>query len=198
METRPIKGTRPRGQTPVQDQALAEALQASEKDRAENVMIVDLLRNDLGRVCRTGSVRVTELFSLESHASVHHLVSAVVGELPPEASAVTLLEAAFPGGSITGAPKRRAMEVIAELEPEPRGLYCGSVGYIGYDGGMDTSIAIRTAVCSRGIISYRAGGGIVADSREADELQETEHKARPFLHLMQQADYVLDTPEGAT
>ncbi|MCC5856730.1 MAG: aminodeoxychorismate synthase component I [Ectothiorhodospiraceae bacterium] len=184
VETRPIKGTRPRGRTADEDRLLARQLRHSDKDLAENVMIVDLLRNDMGRVCRTGSVRVRKLFELESHPSVHHLVSTVEGELPPGCGPVRLLEAAFPGGSITGAPKRRAMEIIAELEPSPRGLYCGSIGYLGYDGSMDASIAIRTAVCADGRISYRAGGGIVADSREADERLETEHKARPFFQLL--------------
>ena len=146
VETRPIKGTRPRGLGPMHDALLGQVLAESDKDRAENVMIVDLLRNDLSRVCRPGSVRVPELFSLEHHPTVHHLVSTVVGELEPDADAVALVRATFPGGSITGAPKVRAMEIIAELEPTRRGVYCGSLGYLGANGEMDTSIAIRTCV----------------------------------------------------
>src|SRR5213079_295452 len=144
VETRPIKGTRPRGLSPEHDAALARALVESDKDRAENVMIVDLLRNDLSRVCRAGTVRVPELFAIEHYATVHHLVSTVVGELAPERDAVDLLRAAFPGGSITGAPKVRAMQIIAELEPTQRAVYCGSIGYVSVTGALDTSIVIRT------------------------------------------------------
>src|SRR5262249_50629901 len=140
--TLPIKGTRPRGETPADDQARAAELLASGKDRAENVMIVDLLRNDLGRVCRYGSVRVAAVCRLESYRTVHHLVSEVRGQLREELGPVDLLRAAFPGGSVTGAPKVRAMEIIAELEPTARGPYCGSLGYLGFDGSMDTNILI--------------------------------------------------------
>lgn len=188
VETRPIKGTRPRGADPDGDRRLAAELQASNKDRAENVMIVDLLRNDLGRVCRTGSVRVPRLFGVETFASVHHMVSVVEGLLRPGEDAVSLLRACFPGGSITGAPKKRAMEIIAELEPTRRGPYCGAIGYIGYDGAMDTSITIRTAVCQGGVMTYRAGGGLVMDSEEQAEYQETRDKAHAFLRLASEGE----------
>ncbi|WP_141320862.1 aminodeoxychorismate synthase component I [Halomonas halmophila] len=181
VETRPIKGTRPRGQTVEQDRAFAEALTHSLKDRAENVMIVDLLRNDLGRVCRPGSVRVPQLCSLESYANVHHLVSVVTGELDDRHSPLELLSAAFPGGSITGAPKVRAMQIIDELEPSARSAYCGSLGYVDVRGRMDTSIAIRTAVADAGHLHIWGGGGLVADSRGEAEYTETLDKIR---HLM--------------
>jgi para-aminobenzoate synthetase component 1 len=147
-------------------------------------MIVDLMRNDLSRVCAPGSVRVAELFALEQYATVHHLVSTVVGQLAPGADALDLLRAAFPGGSITGAPKLRAMEIIAELEPSRRGVYCGSIGYWSVDGELDTSIAIRTAVARNGRIYFNAGGGVVADSDAADEYQETLHKARGLIDAL--------------
>jgi para-aminobenzoate synthetase component 1 len=184
IETRPIKGTRPRGLGPMHDAALGRALAESEKDRAENVMIVDLLRNDLSRVCRPGTVRVPELFALEHHPTVHHLVSTVVGELEPGADAADLIRAAFPGGSITGAPKVRAMEVIAELEPTQRGVYCGSVGYISVTGAMDTSIVIRTYLALRGQLYFQAGGGIVADSDPELEYRETLDKARGLIETL--------------
>lgn len=181
VETRPIKGTRPRGLGPMHDAALGRALSESGKDRAENVMIVDLLRNDLSRVCRPGTVRVPELFALEQHPTVHHLVSTVVGELDPACDAVDLLRAAFPGGSITGAPKVRAMEIIAELEPSQRGVYCGSIGYLSTTGAMDTSIVIRTYLALRGRVYFQAGGGIVADSDPELEYRETLDKARALI-----------------
>jgi len=183
VDTRPIKGTRRRGGSPQLDRRLAEALQQSAKDRAENVMIVDLLRNDIGQVCETGSVRVPLLCRLETYPAVHHLVSYVTGRLARGRTATDLLRACLPGGSITGAPKRRAMEIIDELEPGPRGVYCGAIGYIGWDGNMDTNIAIRTAVCDNGEIRYWAGGGVVVDSQEEAELRETVDKALPFLAL---------------
>lgn len=183
IETRPIKGTRPRSADPDEDRQLAAELAGSAKDRAENVMIVDLLRNDLGRVCRAGSVQVPQLFGIESFASVHQMVSVVTGRLQPGVGALDALRACFPGGSITGAPKRRAMEIIQELEPERRGLYCGAIGYIGFDGTMDTNITIRTAVCDAHTMTYRAGGGIVVDSDEDAEYQETRDKALAFLRL---------------
>jgi para-aminobenzoate synthetase component 1 len=184
VETRPIKGTRPRGLGPMHDAALGRALAESQKDRAENVMIVDLLRNDLSRVCRPGTVRVPELFALEHHPTVHHLVSTVVGELDPDADAVDLIRAAFPGGSITGAPKVRAMEIIAELEPTQRGVYCGSIGYISATGAMDTSIVIRTYLVVRGEVYFQAGGGIVADSDPELEYRETLDKARGLIETL--------------
>ncbi len=184
VETRPIKGTRPRGLGPMHDAALGRALAESEKDRAENVMIVDLLRNDLSRVCRPGTVRVPELFALEHHPTVHHLVSTVVGELDPAADSVDLLRATFPGGSITGAPKVRAMEIIAELEPSRRGVYCGSIGYLSGTGAMDTSIVIRTFLALRGQVYFQAGGGIVADSDPELEYRETLDKARALIEAL--------------
>ncbi|HWA15983.1 MAG TPA: aminodeoxychorismate synthase component I [Gemmatimonadales bacterium] len=181
VETRPIKGTRPRGLSPLHDAALSQELLESEKDRAENLMIVDLLRNDLSRVCRPGSVRVPELFALEQYRTVHHLVSTVTGTLEPGRDAVDLLRATFPGGSITGAPKIRAMEIIAELEPSRRGVYCGSIGYLSVTGAMDTSIAIRTVVATGGKAYFSVGGGIVLDSDPEQEYQETLHKARGII-----------------
>jgi para-aminobenzoate synthetase component 1 len=184
VETRPIKGTRPRGLGPEHDAALGQALAESAKDRAENLMIVDLMRNDLSRVCAPRTVRVSELFSLEHYATVHHLVSTVVGELGSDVDAIDLLRAAFPGGSITGAPKLRAMEIIAELEPSKRGVYCGSIGYWSVTGELDTSIAIRTAVCQDGRVYFSAGGGIVADSDPEQEYLETIDKARALIDTL--------------
>ncbi|MEQ1890786.1 MAG: aminodeoxychorismate synthase component I, partial [Alphaproteobacteria bacterium] len=181
VEARPIKGTRPRGATPELDRALAQELSASEKDRAENVMIVDLLRNDLSRVCMDGSIKAPSLCELESFASVHHLVSLVTGVLRAGIGPVDVLRAAFPGGSITGAPKIRAMEVISELEPHIRGPYCGSLGYIGFDGSMDMNIAIRTIAMNARQAVFHAGGGIVADSVAAGEYAESLDKARALF-----------------
>ena len=181
VETRPIKGTRPRGLSPEHDAALARALVESEKDRAENVIIVDLLRNDLSRVCRAGTVRVPELFALEHYATVHHLVSTVVGELAPEHPPADLLRAAFPGGSITGAPKVRAMQIIAELEPTQRAVYCGSIGYLSLTGALDTSIVIRTCLVLGRQVYAQVGGGIVADSDPESEYRETLDKARGLV-----------------
>jgi para-aminobenzoate synthetase component 1 len=181
VETRPIKGTRPRGLSPLHDAALSQALRESEKDRAENLMIVDLLRNDLSRVCRPGTVRVPELFALEGYRTVHHLVSTVEGQLGAGRDATDLLAATFPGGSITGAPKVRAMEIIAELEPSRRGPYCGSVGYVSVTGAMDTSIVIRTFVALGGRAYFSVGGGIVADSDPEEEYRETLDKARALI-----------------
>ncbi|AKH19265.1 aminodeoxychorismate synthase component I [Sedimenticola thiotaurini] len=190
VETKPIKGTRPRGDTPEGDSAMARELAASTKDRAENLMIVDLLRNDIGRVCQPGSVRVPKLFAVESYATVHHLVSTVTGELAEDQDASGLLRACFPGGSITGAPKIRAMEIITELEPDSRGLYCGSIGYISFDGQMDSNIAIRTLVYNQGEIRCWAGGGIVHDSDVDAEYQETFDKASALLQLLNQNQVV--------
>ncbi len=183
-EARPIKGTRPRGATPADDAALARALTASEKDRAENVMIVDLLRNDLGKVCRPGSVGVPELCVLESHPTVHHLVSTVTGVLAEGADAFDLVRAAFPGGSVTGAPKIRAMEIIAELERAPRGVYCGAIGYVSVTGAMDLNIPIRTVVLQDGVASFHAGAGIVWDSDPRAEYDETLAKARALIEAL--------------
>jgi para-aminobenzoate synthetase component 1 len=168
------------------DAALAELLRESEKDRAENLMIVDLLRNDLGKSCETGSVKVPKLFEVEGFATVHHLVSTVTGTLAKDKSALDLLRGCFPGGSITGAPKLRAMQIIEELEPHRRGVYCGAIGYIGFDGAMDSNIVIRTLVYSAGTIRFWAGGGIVADSRMEDEYQETFDKVAAMLRLLEQ------------
>lgn len=184
VETKPIKGTRPRGRDAAEDAQLAQELRTNPKDRAENLMIVDLLRNDLGKGCVPGSVRVPKLFEVESYANVHHLVSTVEGELAPGHDALDLLRDCFPGGSITGAPKQRAMEIIAQLEPHRRGVYCGAIGYVGFDGNMDTNIAIRTMVYSGGRIRCWAGGGIVADSRCEAEYQETLDKASAMLRLL--------------
>jgi len=185
VETKPIKGTRPRSPDPAQDAANADELHASLKDRAENLMIVDLLRNDIGKNCAVGSVQADRLFELESFANVHHLVSTVTGTLAAGRDAIDLLRGCFPGGSITGAPKLRAMQIIEELEPHRRGVYCGAIGYIGFDGSMDTSIAIRTAVYSGGQIRFWAGGGIVADSEMDKEYRETWDKASSMMKLME-------------
>lgn len=184
VETRPIKGTRPRSADPGEDQQLAAELLASEKDMAENVMIVDLERNDLGRVCEFGSVSVPDLYALESYPTVHHLVSVVTGRLRPECDAVDLLTACFPGGSITGAPKIRAMEIIDELEPVRRGVYTGAIGYLGFDGAVNLNIAIRTAVVKDGVCYFHVGGGIVADSDPDAEYQETLDKGRAFFEVL--------------
>ena len=183
VTTCPIKGTRPRHSDPAADRAAAEALASSPKDRAEHVMIVDLERNDLGRVCRTGSVEVAELLRLVSLPTVHHLESTVRGVLRPDVGLAALLEATFPGGSITGAPKRRAMQIINELEPARRGPYTGATGWLGAGGDMDLAVAIRTAAIRAGRLSLSVGGGIVADSNPDDELAETEVKARAFAAL---------------
>ena len=184
VETRPIKGTRPRTGDPAIDRAAEAELLASEKDRAENVMIVDLLRNDLARVCEARSVRVGQLCGVEAYQHVLHLVSSVHGRLRDGRSPIDLLRAAFPGGSITGAPKIRAMEIIAELEPTARGAYCGSLGYLGFDGSMDLSILIRTITAGRGWWQFPVGGGIVADSIPEQEYEETWHKAEGLLRAL--------------
>jgi para-aminobenzoate synthetase component 1 len=186
VETRPIKGTRPRGATPEEDRRQIEDLMHSAKDRSENVMIVDLLRNDLGRVCAYGSIQVSAVCELETYEHVHHLVSEVRGRLRPERGPVDLLRAAFPGGSVTGAPKVRAMEIIAELEPTARGPYCGSLGYLGFDGSMDANILIRTFTIGRGWMQFPVGGGIVADSDPAEEYAETLHKAQGLLRALRE------------
>lgn len=181
METRPIKGTEPRGATPQEDEAIAARLAASEKNRAENVMIVDLLRNDLAKSCADHSVHVPQLCTLESFSNVHHLVSTVRGQLAPGKSPLEALRVAFPGGSITGAPKIRAMEIIAATEDRRRGPSYGAVGFIGFDGRMDTNIIIRTAIVKGDAIRFHAGGGIVADSDPQAEYVETLNKARGLM-----------------
>ncbi|MFZ2405614.1 MAG: aminodeoxychorismate synthase component I, partial [Methylobacter sp.] len=186
VETKPIKGTRPRKPDYAEDQQQIKNLQASNKDRAENLMIVDLLRNDISKTCKSGSVKVPKLFDVESYATVHHLVSTVTGILAENQHALDLLKSCFPGGSITGAPKIRAMEIIEELEPNRRGVYCGAIGYIGFNGNMDTNIAIRTLVHSQNTIRFWAGGGIVNDSVVEEEYQESFDKAAAMLDLLRQ------------
>ena len=184
VEARPIKGTRRRTAWAEADLFAADDLLQSDKDRAENIMIVDLLRNDLSRVCDSESVGVTQLCALETYQFVQHLVSAVEGTLAPGKTALDLVSAAFPGGSITGAPKIRAMEIIAELEPTARGPYCGSLGYFGFDGSMDLSILIRTITACRGWWQFPVGGGIVAQSSPQREYEETWHKAEGLLRAL--------------
>jgi para-aminobenzoate synthetase component 1 len=185
VEARPIKGTRRRIARPEADLFAGDELRESEKDNAENVMIVDLLRNDLSRVCRPESVVVSDLCRLETYEFVQHLVSVVRGQLREGATALDLLRAAFPGGSVTGAPKVRAMEIIAELEPTARGPYCGALGYIGFDGSMDTNILIRTITAGRGWWQMPVGGGIVAQSDPQREYEETWHKAEGMLRALE-------------
>jgi para-aminobenzoate synthetase component 1 len=181
VETRPVKGTVARGVTPEDDARARDWLLDSPKNRAELAMIVDLCRNDLGRVCAPGSVKVAAYPVLESYASVHHLVATVTGALRPESGVMDLVRACFPGGSITGAPKIRAMEIIDELEPVTRGVYTGSIGYLGFDGRADLNIAIRTIIVKDGLAYVHAGGGVVADSDEAEEYEESLHKARALF-----------------
>lgn len=186
VETKPIKGTRRRSTDVYEDRALSEDLLESKKDRAENLMIVDLLRNDIGKSCRPGSVSVPKLFALESFAKVHHLVSTVIGQLADKYHALDLLRGCFPGGSITGAPKLRAMEIIEALEPHRRSIYCGSMVYIGFDGNMDSNITIRTLVHYKDKMYCWAGGGIVMDSRLDAEYQECFDKAAAIFALFAQ------------
>lgn len=185
VETKPIKGTRPRGKTPKQDAAYKQELLNSSKDRAENLMIVDLLRNDLGRVCQAGSIGVPDLFTLESYTNVHHLVSRVTGQLASGQQPLDLLKAAFPGGSITGAPKLRAMQIIEELEPCRRSAYCGSIGYIDQSGRMDFNIAIRTFIAAKNQLHVWGGGGLVADSDVNEEYAETLHKVARLIRVLE-------------
>jgi len=182
VETKPIKGTRPRDEDPEKDHQYAQLLKNSTKDRAENLMIVDLLRNDLSKACELGSVSVPKLFDIEGYSNVHHMVSTIQGKLAADKDAVDLLEGSFPGGSITGAPKLRAMEIIEELEPHRRTAYCGSIAYLDCNGNMDSSILIRTLVCHDGHIYCWGGGGIVADSDADKEYSETLVKVS---HLME-------------
>ncbi len=184
IETRPIKGTRRRGKTPEEDTRLARELTESAKDRAENIMIVDLERNDLGRVCRYGTVKVRELTALERFPTVFHLTSTVEGQLREGQTIRDVLRATFPGGSITGAPKVRAMEIIEELEPTRRSIYTGSIGYIGFNGDLDLNIAIRTFIVKQNRVYFQAGGAVVYDSDPEDEYQETLDKARALFEAL--------------
>jgi para-aminobenzoate synthetase component 1 len=188
VETRPIKGTRPRGKTPAEDKRLANELLSSAKDRAENIMIVDLERNDLGRVCRYGTVRVTELAILEVFPTVFHLTSTVVGRLREDKNSIDLLKATFPGGSITGAPKVRAMEIIDELEPTKRSVYTGSIGYLSFNGNIDLNIVIRTFLVKGEKAYYQVGGAVVYDSDPEAEYQETLDKARALVDALKMAE----------
>ena len=185
VETRPIKGTRPRGLTPELDRKLAAELLHSEKDLAELLMIVDLERNDFGRICEIASIHVPERVALESYSNIHHLVATVRGTLRRDADRIDLLRSCFPGGSITGAPKIRAMELIDELEPTDRGVYTGAIGYFGFDGTMDLNIAIRTCILREGRAYFHVGGGIVADSEPEAEYQETLDKASSWMAVLE-------------
>lgn len=185
IETRPIKGTRPRGKNPEEDKQNREELLSSEKDKAELLMIVDLERNDLGKISKTGSVKVTELFHLEEYATVYHLVSTVIGKMKDNCDVTDIIRATFPGGSITGAPKIRAMEIIDELEPTQRNIYTGSIGYIGFNGDTDLNIVIRTIVCKDNKAYFQVGGGIVWDSDPEMEYEETLHKARALMMALE-------------
>ncbi|MEO0368359.1 MAG: aminodeoxychorismate synthase component I [Pseudomonadota bacterium] len=183
--TSPIKGTRPRDHTSSENDAkIAAELSNSPKDRAENLMIVDLMRNDLSRCCELASVKVPKLFALHSFANVHHLISTITGTLREELHSLDLLKSCFPGGSITGAPKIRSMEIIEELEPDRRGLYCGAIGYVGVDGDLETNIAIRTMVVKEGVVRFSAGGGVVVDSELEAEYQELHDKASKMLAML--------------
>ncbi len=184
---RPIAGTRPRGKTPAEDRALAEELLADPKERAEHLMLLDLGRNDVGRVAKVGSVEVTEDFIVERYSHVMHIVSNVEGELDQAYDPLSALIAGFPAGTVSGAPKVRAMEIIDELEPERRGIYAGAVGYFGANGDMDTCIALRTAVIKDGVMYVQAGGGVVADSDPEAEYQETRNKARALIRAAEEA-----------
>ncbi len=190
VETRPIKGTRPRGLTPELDRKLAIELLHSEKDFAELLMIVDLERNDLGRVCEIASIHVPERVALESYSNIHHLVATIRGTLRQDADRIDLLKSCFPGGSITGAPKIRAMELIDELEPTNRGVYTGAIGYFGFDGAMDFNIAIRTCILKNRRAYFHVGGGVVADSEPEAEYQETLDKASSWIAALDKQDEI--------
>jgi anthranilate synthase component 1 len=185
VQARPIAGTRPRGDSELHDRTLSDELISNLKERAEHVMLIDLERNDLGRVCRPGSIEVNELMVVESYAHVHHIVSNVRGELRADAGPVDVIRAVFPGGTITGCPKVRCMEIIAELEGRGRGFYTGSMGYLGLDGGMDLNILIRSMLLDGQRFSFRTGAGIVADSDPQQEVLETADKARGLLRAVE-------------
>ena len=193
VTVRPIAGTRPRGGTPEEDEALAAELLADAKERAEHIMLVDLGRNDVGRVAVTGSVKVTEQMVIERYSHVMHIVSNVEAKLRSGLNAIDVLRATFPAGTVSGAPKVRAMEIIDELEPVKRGVYAGAVGYLGFHGNMDVAIALRTAVIKDGTLHVQAGGGVVADSQPEAEWQETQNKAKALLRAAQMAESGLDT-----
>jgi anthranilate synthase component 1 len=193
VTVRPIAGTRPRGATPADDQALEADLLADEKERAEHLQLLDLGRNDAGRVAETGTVKVTEQFNIERYSHVLHIVSNVEARLKDGLNALAVLRATFPAGTVSGAPKLRAMEIIDELEPVKRGIYAGAAGYIGFHGDMDLAIAIRTAVVKDGHIHVQAGAGIVADSNPESEWIETQNKARAMLRAAEMAESGLDT-----
>ncbi|MFT7259157.1 MAG: para-aminobenzoate synthetase component 1 [Glaciecola sp.] len=195
VETKPIKGTRKRAQNSEEDKKLSEELLSSEKDRAENLMIVDLLRNDLSKHCEPHSVVVPALFKLESYPAVHHMVSTILGRLKATSSPIQLLKGAFPGGSITGAPKHRAMQIIQELEPNKRSIYCGSIGYIGIRNDMDTSICIRTVLAENNHLYCWAGGGIVLDSDIASEYQESLDKVAKILPILEETMKIDEPPQ---
>ena len=193
VTVRPIAGTRKRGVTPEEDKALAEELIADPKERAEHIMLVDLGRNDAGRVSQTGTVHVTEQMVIERYSHVMHIVSNVEGKIKPGLGAIDVLRATFPAGTVSGAPKVRAMEIIDELEPVKRGIYAGAVGYLGFDGNMDVAIALRTGVVKGGMLYAQAGGGVVADSEPEAEWQETQNKARALLRAAEMAEAGLDS-----
>jgi para-aminobenzoate synthetase component 1 len=195
--TKPIKGTRKRAKDPIADKALSDELLKSEKDRAENLMIVDLLRNDLSKHCQAHSVKVPHLFALESYPAVHHMVSTVIGELKESSGPFDLFAGAFPGGSITGAPKVRAMQIIQELEPDKRSIYCGSIGYVGVRNDMDTSICIRTILAENGTMHCWAGGGIVLDSQAQEEYQESFDKVAKILPVLAETISSTDNPSAS-
>src|SRR4051812_12141555 len=188
VEIRPIAGTRKRGSTPAEDLGLEKELLADEKERAEHLMLVDLARNDIGRVCRFGSVKVPEMMVVERYSHVMHIVSQVEGQIAPDRTAYDLMRATFPAGTVTGAPKIRAMQIIAQYEPSQRGFYAGALGYVGYDGNMDTCIMLRTALLKNGMIHIQAGAGVVADSVPASEYQETVSKASALLKAVEMAE----------
>jgi anthranilate synthase component 1 len=188
VEIRPIAGTRKRGATHAEDLSLEKELLADEKERAEHLMLVDLARNDIGRVCRFGSVKVPEMMVIERYSHVMHIVSQVEGQIAPDKTAYDLMRATFPAGTVSGAPKIRAMQIIAQYEPSQRGIYAGALGYVGYDGNMDTCIMLRTALLKNGLIHIQAGAGVVADSVPASEYQETVSKASALLKAVAMAE----------
>jgi anthranilate synthase component 1 len=193
VTVRPIAGTRRRGATDEEDNALAVELLADPKELAEHLMLIDLGRNDAGRVAQIGSVKVTEQMVIERYSHVMHIVSNVEGKIKPGLGAIDVLRATFPAGTVSGAPKVRAMEIIDELEPVKRGIYAGAVGYLGFDGNMDVAIALRTGVVKDGMLYAQAGGGVVADSEPAAEWQETQNKARALLRAAEIAEAGLDS-----